>query len=248
MANATSSASERAFLPEHVDEIVAGVDGWLGPDEGRLLFRLAAEADPAGCIVEIGSWHGKSTIWLAAGARAGRGAHMVAIDPHVDAGLRQPGESTEHILRGNLERAGLAETTEIVAATSEAAAATWTRPVSLLWIDGAHDYHSVRRDLELWDPHLLSDATLALHDTFVTEGPERVVQELLIASGRYTSFVHAETTTAARRCGPLGRRAASQRSLGLVRRALYGVRLRAYDGNTLGYARLRDWFVGSTSG
>lgn len=243
MAGAPISRSHRHLLPEHVEGLVAGVDGWLGPLEGRLLYGLAAEADPAGCIVEIGSWQGRSAIWLAAGAKAGRGARVVAIDPHTGTHLRAEGETTEHALRENLERAGVADQVDVVVATSEGAAAGWTRPVSLLWIDGDHEYESARRDFRLWEPHLLPHGVVALHDTFVWKGPERVVREEMIASRRYTSFVHAETTTAARRCGRLSPRAALSRRVGLVRRAAYGVRLRAYDANMLGYASVRDVFA-----
>ncbi len=240
MSTSAFPTSGRRLLPEDVESISAGVEGWFGPQEGRLLYRLAAEADPRGCIVEIGSWHGRSTIWLGAGAKAGRGARVVAIDPHTGTHLRSPGETTEAALRANLARAGVHDQVEIAVATSEEAAAAWSRPISLLWIDGDHAYESVRRDLVLWEPHTLPAAVVALHDTFVWPGPERVVQEFLIRPGRYTSFLYAETTTAARRCGQLGPRAALARRAGLVRRALYGVRLRAYDANTHGFARIRD--------
>lgn len=235
----------RLHDPELIAQLVDGVEGWLATDEGRLLYRLAAAADPAGCIVEIGSWHGKSTIWLAAGAMTGRGARVVAIDPHRGTYLRPEGESTEPVLRANLERAGVAEQTEVLVTTSEEAASSWSRPVSLLWIDGDHEYESARHDLELWTPHLLPDAVVALHDTFVIPGPERVVREELIRTGRFSSFVHADTTTAARRCGRLGPRDAFARRVQLVRRALYGIRLRAYDGNRYGYATLRNLLVRS---
>jgi len=226
--------------PDDVERTVASVPGWLGPDEGRLLYRLAAEADPAGCIVEIGSWHGKSTIWLATGAKAGRGARVVAIDPHIGTHLRDEGERTDEILRSNLERTGVASQVELVVGTSQEVAATWSRPIALLWIDGDHAYESVRRDFELWEPHLLPEAAVSLHDTFVLPGPERVVRELLIGSGRFHSFTHAQTVTAAFRCGRLGPRAALGRRIALGRRALYGVRLRWYDQNRYGYATLRD--------
>ncbi len=62
----------------------------------------------------------------------------------------------------------------------------------------------------------------------------------MIATGGFTSFVHAETTTAARRCEQLGLREKLARRVRLVRRALYGIRLRAYDENTGGDARIRD--------
>ncbi len=240
MSRSAFSTSGRRPRPEAVEDISAGVEGWFGPEEGRLLYRLAAEADPAGCIVEIGSWHGRSTIWLGAGAKAGREARVVAIDPHTGTYLREHGETTEAALRANLARAGVLDQVEIVVARSEEAATGWSRPISLLWIDGDHAYESVRRDLLLWGRHLLPAAVVALHDTFVWPGPERVVQELLIGPGRYTSFLHAETTTAARRCGQLAPRAALVRRAGLVRRALYGMRLRAYDANTHGFATIRD--------
>lgn len=229
-----------ALRPEDLDRALADVAGWFGPEEGRLLYRLAAAADPQGAIVEIGSWHGRSTIWLAAGAGAGLGARVVAIDPHRGTDLRSEGETTEPALRRNLARAGVADQVDVVVATSEAAAAEWRRPVSLLWIDGDHDYESAVRDLDLWEPHLLPGAWVALHDTFVWPGPERVVRERLARSRSYTGFAFAETTTAARRCEWLGPRGLLTRRAGLLRRSLYGIRLRAYDRNTLGYARLRD--------
>jgi len=238
----TARNSRRHRSPDEVERIVERVEGWLEAQEGRLLYHLAAEADPAGRIVEIGSWHGRSTIWLAAGAQAGRGAHVVAIDPHVGTHLRTAGETTERVLRMNLERAGVADQARILVRTSEQAAAEWSGPVSLLWIDGDHEYESARRDYLLWEPHLMPDAVVALHDTFVWPGPERVVRELLIGTGRFTSFVYADTTTAARRSGRLAPRAALARRVGLIRRSLYGLRLRAYDQNRFGYARLRDLF------
>ncbi len=230
------------LLPDDVERLTAGVEGWFGKDEARLLYQLAGNADPAGCIVEIGSWQGKSTIWLAAGARTGRGAHVVSIDPHIGTELRVEGETTEPALRANLARSGLDDFVEIIVSTSAEAAASWSRPVSLLWIDGDHSYEGVLHDVDLWEPHLLPEATIALHDTFVMDGPEQVVRRRLIAPKGYTAFVHAQTTTAARRCGRLTLRAALSRRVGLVRRSLYGVRLRAYDGNRYGFRTLRDVF------
>jgi predicted O-methyltransferase YrrM len=227
-------------MKDQIERLTADVSGWLGPAEGRLLYRLAATADPAGRIVEIGSWQGRSTIWLAAGAKAGRGARVAAIDPHRGMSLRREGETTEPALRANLARAGLSDQVDVVVATSEEAAAGWQDPVSLLWIDGDHSYESARHDLGLWEPHLLPRASVAFHDTFVFPEVERVVRELLVRSGRYDSFEYADTTTAARRRGAITTRGTVARRASIVRRSLYGARLRAYDSDTLGYARLRD--------
>ena len=229
-----------AILADEIDRVVAEVHGWLDPLEGRLLFRLAQQADPAGWIVEIGSWQGRSTIWLAAGAKAGRGARVAAVDPHRGTYLRDEDETTEPALRRNLARAGVDDQVDVIVATSESAAATWDRPVSLLWIDGDHEYESVRQDVLRWERHLLPDAIVALHDTFMWPGPERVVDELLVGSRRYRGFEYADTTTAARRCEALTGRQVLELRVEVLRRKLYGIRLRAYDANTFGYARFRD--------
>ena len=233
-----SHAVERRV--EEIARIIARVDGWLDPAEGRLLFQLARDADPAGAIVEIGSWHGRSTIWLAAGAKAGRGARVAAIDPHRGTALRNDEETTEPALRRNLTWAGVDDQVDVIVATSEDTAARWSRPVSLLWIDGDHEYESVKRDLLRWEEHLLPDAVVALHDTFMWPGPERVVKEFLERSRRYRNFEYADTTTVARRCERLTWRQLLRLQVDIVERRLYGVRLRAYDANTFGYARIRD--------
>jgi predicted O-methyltransferase YrrM len=227
-----------------VERLVEPIRGWLGPQEGRLLYELAAAADPAGRIVEIGSWHGRSTIWLAAGAAAGRGARVLAVDPHRGTSLREEGEDTEPLLRANLERAGVAAGVDVRVGTSAEAAADFDAAVSLLWIDGDHSYASARQDVELWEPYLVPRAAVALHDTFVLPGPERVVRDCLVKSGRYTDFRYADTTTAARLADGLSPAARVDRTFGLIRRRLYGARLVAYDRNVLGYARLRDLLGG----
>ena len=94
--------------------------------------------------------------------------------------LREEGENTEPILRANLERAGVADRVEVVVATSAEAEANWTRPVSVLWIDGDHSYEGARDDLERWERHLLPNAAVAFHDTFTFEGPERVFRERVL--------------------------------------------------------------------
>src|SRR5438445_13813483 len=56
------------------------IEGWLGPLEGYVLYRLARDGEGKGEIVEIGSWMGRSTAWLAAGSRAPGRERVHAID------------------------------------------------------------------------------------------------------------------------------------------------------------------------
>src|SRR5829696_8260666 len=106
---------------ERARQRAAGVDGWLSDAQGR------------GAIVEIGSWKGRSTIWLASGARLA-GLRVHAIDPH--RGSREdPGADTLAEFHGNLARNGLTEVVEPLVMTSEEAAARIAGPIELLFID-----------------------------------------------------------------------------------------------------------------
>ena len=75
----------------------------VGPDSGRLLFALVAPN--AGCeVLEIGSSHGYSTIWLAAAARI-LGGRVVTLE-------QEPGKID--VWRRNIADAGLEEWAELV--------------------------------------------------------------------------------------------------------------------------------------
>lgn len=178
--------------------LTAGVEGWLTVEEGELLYRLARACTGEGVVVEIGSFKGKSTIWLARGSLAGARPRVVAIDPHTG--------STEHRHDGapvwtydeflaNLHRAGVEEVVRPVVATSAEAAAHFDQLVELLFIDGDHRYEMVRQDFELWFPKLMEGGYLLMHDTIRWAGPRRVARESIYRSRnfRYVGFVHSIT-------------------------------------------------------
>ena len=87
----------------------ASVDGWLNDEQGAALFDAAAGCSGRGAIVEIGSWKGRSTIWLAHGARLA-GQPLFAVDPHVhsreDPSARTLDEFSENIRRAGGRRCG----------------------------------------------------------------------------------------------------------------------------------------------
>jgi MMP 1-O-methyltransferase len=167
---------------EHARQRAALVEGWLSDAQGRALFRAAAETDGRGAIVEIGSWKGRSTTWLASGARLA-GHRVYAIDPHCRSREYPSAETLDEFL-GNLARNGLADIVEPLVMTSEAAAAHIEGPVELLFIDGDHSYEAVRRDAELWLPRLIEGGTVMFHDvaTAAYSGPRRIVREMVCRS------------------------------------------------------------------
>lgn len=161
--------------------IVRPVDGWLFDGEARLLFELARTADPSGVIVEIGSWKGKSTICLAKGSEAGPRLKVYAIDPHIG--------SEEHHATGqiwtfeefqkNIRNAGVQDTVVPLVKMSTEAARDFNLPVSVVFIDGAHDYDSVKADFEAWFPKVIEGGVVAFHDTTGWDGPRRLVRTAL---------------------------------------------------------------------
>jgi predicted O-methyltransferase YrrM len=181
-----------------VERLVAGIGGWLTPKEGRLLYALARRCTGRGVIVEIGSWKGKSTIWLASGARDGGGARVYAIDPHTaqsDNLATQSAVPTLEEFSRNVRAAGVDDLVVPMVTTSADAARAFDRPVELLFIDGAHDYASVALDLDLWFPKVVDGGTIAFHDTVAWEGPRRLVAERVFRGSwaRHTRFVDSTT-------------------------------------------------------
>src|SRR5258708_36927307 len=75
----------RGKAPPHIHDLANATGGWLSPAEGDLLFHLASQCR-AGCIVEIGSFQGKSITYLAAGSEAGASVPVYSIDPHTGDG------------------------------------------------------------------------------------------------------------------------------------------------------------------
>jgi len=76
---------------EEIKKFVEKVDGWLLDIEGELLYDLAKNCKGNGVIVEIGSWTGKSTIWLGKGSKAGNKVKVYAIDPHTGSSEQKNG-------------------------------------------------------------------------------------------------------------------------------------------------------------
>jgi hypothetical protein len=180
-------ASERDLVRRLTD----GVEGFLSDDEAVYLMRLAAHGGGQGAIVEIGSYHGKSTVLLAHAARAAGREPVVAIDPHLG-GAVKPFHDT-------LARGGVTDHVKPIVATSDAAAESWRGPVRLLWIDGAHTYEQVRRDFHNWTPFLVDGGIVAFHDTYEYEGVRRVIDEEVTPSKDLVLIGLVDTIAAFRR-------------------------------------------------
>jgi predicted O-methyltransferase YrrM len=138
------------------------IEGFLSLSEATLLSDCGAMANH--CIVEIGSYRGRSTIALAQRATV----PVYAIDPHEwftaeDGHIFDGPMDREHFMR-NLLSSGMAQRVRLVNLASIQAAASWQRPIDVLWIDGDHRAAAVRADLHAWLPFVVAGGQVLLHD------------------------------------------------------------------------------------
>ena len=168
-----TDARERARLA------AAHVEGWLSEAQGAALFDAAAAATGRGAIVEIGSWKGRSTVWLGHGARLA-GRRVYAVDPH-EHSKEDPSARTYDTFMRNLTEAGVADVVDPMVMTSADAAAAIPGGVEVLFIDGDHSDAAARSDADIWFPRLIDGATVLMHDVATASytGPRRVFRELI---------------------------------------------------------------------
>ncbi len=163
-------------LPADIEQ----VKGFLSPGEGDALYRHALQASEGGAVLEIGSYCGKSTIYLGLACRA-RGSTLFALDHHRGSEEHQPGEffhdpelfdagealfDSFREFRRNIRRAGLEDTVVPVVAGSAAAARHWQTPLSMLFIDGGHSLDAALEDYRCWSSQLMRGGILAIHDLY----------------------------------------------------------------------------------
>lgn len=163
-------------LPEHIEQI----KGFLAQDEAEALYTHALEASGKGAVLEIGSYCGKSTIYLGLACRR-NGSTVFALDHHRGSEEHQQGEffhdpelfdsgaglvDTFREFRRNISAAGLDDTVVPVVAGSEAAARHWQTPLAMVFIDGGHSLDAALTDYRCWTGHLLRGGILAIHDLF----------------------------------------------------------------------------------
>lgn len=180
-------------VPPDIAHVMA-IKGQIRRDEACCLYELARKAKGGGVIVEIGSYRGLSTAALARGSLQGAGTPVYAIDPHehVDRNA-QTGEVVwrydsrdQRAFLKNMWLAGVAQIVRPICLLSGEAVAGWNKPISLLWIDGNHEYQAARKDFEMWERFLVLGGILAFHDSIDPgRGPYRVVREIL-AEGRFS--------------------------------------------------------------
>lgn len=142
------------------------IEGWLTREQAAVLFEAARSLPVGSTVIEIGSHQGRSTVVLASGLPAG--GRLLAVDPF-DAEWRYGGPDTRARLLQHLTAAGVTDRVEVVAATSRAARASYDGEVGLVYVDGKHDYWTVRDDLT-WAARVPDGGVVLVHDAFSSIG------------------------------------------------------------------------------
>ena len=178
------------------------IDGWLTDAERELLFNLAKRCRGKGCVVEIGSWKGKSTICLAKGLKENNKVKIYAIDPHIGSSEHQETDgkvSTFEEFENNIKNAQVDDIIVPLVKTSEEAAKDFDKPVELIFIDGAHEYEFVKLDFYLWFSKVIDGGTMAFHDTIEWSGPKKVVNDLVYKSKFFKNVSFVDSITFAQK-------------------------------------------------
>jgi len=194
--------------------------GFMPPAEGLALFDAAAQYSPVGPVLEIGSYCGKSTIYLAGGARAA-GQLVVTVDHHRGSEEHQPGWEyhdpglvdpatgrldTLPSLRATLAAADLEDHVVVVVGRSADVARLWATPLGLVFIDGGHTEAAAVTDYESWAPWVAAGGALAIHDVFPDPAdggrPPYLIYQRALASGAFTEVRAAGSLRLLERTGP----------------------------------------------
>jgi predicted O-methyltransferase YrrM len=155
------------------------VDGLISDKEWQLLNHLAAIVNVGECVVEIGSYHGRSTCALASGSSGKR--LVYAIDPHLD-------DNNFMRFHKNIDAAGLGRYIVPIRQRSDACADLIEKPVSILFIDGLHDFHYALLDFVDYADKVAVGGYVVFHDAaanilpFARESNVRAVFDLEVMS------------------------------------------------------------------
>lgn len=154
--------------------------GFMPDDEGLALYEAGRVAAPLGPLLEVGSYAGKSAIYLGAAAAEARSV-LFSVDHHRGSEENQPGwdfhdprfwdESagrmdTLPIFRRTVAEAGLEAVVVGVVGRSELVARWWRTPLALVFIDGGHTEDAAQADYEGWAPRVMQGGLLVIHDVF----------------------------------------------------------------------------------
>jgi MMP 1-O-methyltransferase len=167
-------------MPEDLLAKARAAKGFMPEEEGALLYDVAVGALRSGPGLEVGTYCGKSAIYLGTAARQA-GSTVFTVDHH--RGSEENQEGWEHhdpsladpefgrldtlaTFRHTIKDAGLEEEVVAVVGRSTTVSALWRTPLALLFIDGGHTDEHAGKDYVGWGRWVDAGGTMVIHDVF----------------------------------------------------------------------------------
>ena len=156
------------------------VKGFLDPEEGEALYQYAKKYSIKGDCLEIGSYCGKSSVYLGIAVKE-NGKKLYSIDHHKGSEEQQPGEEyfdpdlindagdgidTLPFFLQTIEKSELEGFVIPIVSTSEEAYEDLALNFEMVFIDGGHSEEAAQKDYKLWTQRLNIGGLLAIHDVF----------------------------------------------------------------------------------
>lgn len=178
------------------------IPGMITPQAGKFLYALCYMQDLEGAVVEIGSWQGRSSTFLARAVAESGNGEFYAID-HFDGNVGKEEfyaidgsmSTLKENFNANIANFGLSDVVKLLdMANTEAVGKIKDKTIRFLFIDGDHTKEGVQKDIELFFP-LLTKGSIVVFDDYFEGFPGliKAVDEILEQYNFERVFYHRHT-------------------------------------------------------
>ena len=192
------------------------VKGFMPPHEGDALVKWASQFSKLGPIMEIGTYCGKSSIYLSIGAKKNNQI-VFTLDHHLGSEEHQLDEeyfdkeiydynnkrvNTLPLLIENINQFKIKNIVPIISESIKAAS-NWNTNLGILFIDGGHSFESANNDYLCWESKVIQGGVLIIHDIFEDpneggQAPYEIYQKAL--NSNYKVYERVDTIVCLKKC------------------------------------------------
>ena len=159
---------------------IENIKGFMPDNEGKALMAWAKIFSKIGPLLEIGSFCGKSSIYLGLSAKE-EDQVVFTIDHHKGSEEHQLNEeyfdyeiydenlktvNTFPLFLKNIRIFDLEDSVIPIVSSSASVAKGWNKNLGMVFIDGSHSLESASLDYESWESHIKNGGALVIHDIF----------------------------------------------------------------------------------
>lgn len=169
-----SNVNQKIIDIEALGDMSLSIPGMITPESGKFLYALCYLQELEGDVVEIGSWQGRSTSFLARAVKESKNGEFFAID-HFEGNL---GKEDFYAVDGsvnnlkanfqkNMSKFELSDFVNLLDMTNvKASKLINEKVIRFLFIDGDHTKKGVKKDIELFFPRLVKGSIVVFDDYF----------------------------------------------------------------------------------